>query len=219
MKSRYVLWLFVAATVANLLAQVLDSEELNQYSKPLLMPLLLYYIYESSRGKVTKRILLLSLAVLLSWLGDLAMMYAHQEIFFLGGIGLFLLAHLCYIVVLKHSVFQPFGFSVVRILPFALFTLVLFYFLIPSAGEFAIPIFVYGIVISVMGGTARLREGSTSQESYQLALYGGILFMVSDSILAIDKFYTPIFLSGLWTMASYLGAQYLLIKGVLQHPE
>lgn len=210
-------WVFIGVSIANLIAQVIDSQALIQFTKPALMPVLLYYIYESSRGMVTMRTLLLCLAVLLSWLGDVALMYAADQIYFLIGIGFFLTAHVIYILVLKRSSFQPLTLDVLRVLPFILFATALFKFLIPSAGDFAIPVFVYGVVISIMAGTARLREGNTSQESYKWAMYGAALFLISDSLLAIDKFYEAIPLSGLWIMSTYLAAQLLLVKGILKH--
>ena len=217
MKTKLIFWVFISVSIVNLVAQIVNSAELDQFTKPILMPLLLYYIYESSRGKVTLRVLLLSLAVLLSWIGDVTLLQQAEEIYFMMGIGLFFLAHAMYIIVLKKSVFQSVQFDVLKVLPFALFAIILFKFLIPNAGDFAIPIFIYGIAISVMAGTARLREGNTSQESYRLAMYGSILFLISDSLLAIDKFYAEIPLNGLWVMSTYITAQVFLVKGILKH--
>lgn len=219
MRTKLIFWVFIGVSIANLVAQVLDSEELIRFTKPALMPLLLYYIYESSKGKVTMKVLLLCLAVLLSWFGDLALMYGAEQIYFMMGIGLFLLAHLMYIIVLRQSVYQPIKFDPLKVLPFALYAVALFKFLIPTAGDLAIPIFVYGIVISVMAATARLREGSTSQESYRWSLYGAALFVVSDSVLAIDKFYGAIPMVGVWVMSTYIAAQLLLVKGILKHTD
>ena len=62
--SRYLLWIYIAVSVANLVAKVIPSEELNQYTKPLLMPLLMIYVYKSSLGKTTRgRILLLCVSL------------------------------------------------------------------------------------------------------------------------------------------------------------
>ena len=56
------------------------------------------------------------------------------------------------------------------------------------AGDFTVPIIVYGTVIMIMAIMARIREGNTSQDSYQFALLGSLLFVVSDSILAYNSF-------------------------------
>ncbi len=217
MRVKIIFWAYIVIAAANLVAQVISSVELNRFTKPVLMPLLLFYILEYSKGRVTIKTLLLSLAILLSWLGDVALLYQSNQLYFMIGLGLFLAAQITYIVVLKKSTFQDIRFDILKVLPFALFALILFAILIPSAGDLAIPIFIYGIVISIMAGTARLRDGLTFQESYRLALYGSLLFLASDSILAINKFYIEIPVSGLWIMSTYAAAQLLLVQGILKH--
>jgi hypothetical protein len=43
--------------------------------------------------------------------------------------------------------------------------------------------------------------------------------MISDSLLAINKFYQPISLAGVWVMSTYIAAIYLIVKGVIAHNE
>jgi uncharacterized membrane protein YhhN len=219
MRVKLIFWGYIIVSIINLFAQVINSVEINQFTKPVLMPLLLFYIYESSRGNVTIKTLLLCLAILFSWLGDVALLYKTNELYFIAGIGFFLLAHVAYIYVLKKSSYQPIRFDLKKILPFAVYPVLLFALLIPNAGSLAVPVFVYGIVIAVMAGSARLREGTTSNESYRLGLYGALLFVVSDSILAINKFYAEIPVAGLWIMATYTAAQLLLVSGILKHAD
>ncbi|MEP5612100.1 MAG: lysoplasmalogenase [Cyclobacteriaceae bacterium] len=217
MKVKLIFWAYIAVSATNLVAQTMQSVELNQFTKPVLMPLLIFYIYESSKGKVTLKTLLLSLAILFSWLGDVALLYQSNQLYFMIGIGLFLFAQLTYVLVLKKATFQTPSFDLLKVIPYAVFAVLLFALLLPNAGSLAIPIFVYGIVICVMAGTARLRDGNTSHDSYRLALYGSLLFLASDSILAINKFYMEIPIPGLWIMATYTAAQLLLVVGVLKH--
>ena len=217
MRVKIIFWVYIIVALANLVAQIIPSSELNRFTKPALMPLLLFYILEYSKGRVTLKTLLLGLAILLSWLGDVALLYQSNQLYFMIGLGLFLFAQITYVVVLKKSTFEDIRFDVLKILPFALFALVLFAILIPQAGDLAIPIFVYGLVISVMAGTARLRDGLTTRESYRMALYGSLLFLASDSVLAINKFYMEISIPGLWIMSTYAAAQLLLVQGILKH--
>ena len=216
-RSKLIFWIFIIVSAANLVAQFIESEELNQFTKPVLMPLLIFYVYESSRGKVTMKTMLLSLAILFSWLGDVALLYQSNEMYFIVGIGLFLAAQVTYIFTLKIASFQPLRLDLLKVIPYALFAVILFALLLPNAGDLAIPIFIYGLIISVMAGTARLREGNTSHDSYRLALYGSLLFLASDSILAINKFYIEVPLPGVWIMSTYIAAQLLLVVGILKH--
>ena len=63
------------------------------------------------------------------------------------------------------------------------------------------------------------RYGKVNDKSFKLILVGAILFTMSDSLLALNKFLQPIPLAGVWIMASYAAAQYYITKGVLANCE
>ena len=46
--------------------------------------------------------------------------------------------------------------------------------------------------------------------------FGAIAFVISDSILAINKFYAPFEKSSFFIMLTYLVAQYLIVVGILK---
>ena len=46
---------------------------------------------------------------------------------------------------------------------------------------------------------------------------GAALFMTSDSLLALNKFYSPIGMGGFLIMLTYCSAQYLIVEGALRH--
>ncbi len=215
---RTIFWLYTAVCVANLVAQVIPSEELERYTKPLLMPLLLFYIYKKSIGNTTIKVILLSVAILFSWLGDVVLMFQSNEMYFMLSIGFFLIAQVTYVFVLSKSSYQKPNISFFKILPFLLYGVILFYILLP-AGAFTVPIIVYGLVILIMMISAYFRRGVTSVRSYQLAFIGSILFVLSDSILAVNAFKDPIPFAGLLTMSTYCAAQYLLVEGILAHAD
>jgi uncharacterized membrane protein YhhN len=48
-------------------------------------------------------------------------------------------------------------------------------------------------------------------------LIGAVLFMISDSLIAIDKFATPIPYPTLFIMGTYVFAQYFIAVGVLKN--
>lgn len=217
--AKKILWAYLVVSIANIISQIIASEPLNQFTKPLLIPILIYYVYRSKIGAVTARILLMSLALMLSWIGDIALMFQGKTIFFLIGIGFFLLAQVTYIVVLFRSTYRHPNFDALKVLPFVIYAVGLFKLLLPVTGDFMIPVFIYGIVIAVMAAMARLRQGFTSPISYRLALYGSLLFVLSDSILAINKFYATLPFAGALIMMTYIGAQYLLAEGLLKHAD
>jgi len=217
---RTILWIYVIASIANVFAQVLPSEELNRFTKPLLMPLLLFYIYKKSIGNTTLKVLLLSGAILFSWFGDVALMYQKDQSYFILGIGLFLTAQMMYVIILRKATFQKSTWNLLKLYPIGtiIYGGILFFLLLP-AGTFTIPIILYGIVIISMTLSAFFRQELTSIESYRLALMGSILFVLSDSALAINAFSIPFQFSGAVVMTTYCSAQYFLVEGILRHPD
>jgi len=214
--TKVITWLYIAVSAANVLSKIISSEDLDRYTKPLLMPILLYYVYKKSIGNTTAKVLLISGALLFSWFGDVALMYQSDSTYFIMGIGLFLIAQILYAFTLRKATFQKPEINLTGIAPFVLYGAALFYILLP-AGDFTVPILIYGLVILVMAYFASSRKNLTSNESYQLAFLGSLLFVLSDSLLAINSFKTSIPLAGVWIMSTYCAAQFLLVAGLLKH--
>lgn len=216
MSPRILIWLYIAVSAANVVAKFIPSDELERFTKPLLMPLLIFYVYRESIGKTTLKTLLLCAALLFSWLGDVTLMYQSNQTYFMIGIGLFLIAQIIYIITLRNATFQTPQFNILSAIPFLIYTGLLFYVLLP-AGDFTVPIVVYGLVILTMTYSAYLRKEKTSAESFKLAFLGSVFFVLSDSILAINSFKEAIPYGGVLIMSTYCAAQLLLVKGLLKH--
>ena len=52
--------------------------------------------------------------------------------------------------------------------------------------------------------------------SKYIVLLGAVFFVTSDSILAINKFHSPITLATFWIMLTYLIAQFCITYGILK---
>ena len=203
-----------------MIGHLLDVPDMIRYSKPMLMPTLMFFIYHHSQGHVTKRTILLVLALIFSWLGDLALMNDGEEMYFLLGLGAFVLAQLTYTFIYFKSTFQKPEFQLMPLLPILTFTIFLLAFLLKNApSAMQIPIVVYAVCITAMAGMARLRMGLTSNLSFQWVLMGSFLFVISDSAIAIDKFYRPVPYDSVVIMSTYIAAQVLIVMGILKHPE
>ena len=79
-----------------------------------------------------------------------------------------------------------------------------------------IPVTIYLLIILTMAFTASRRRGRVNHPSYYLVLCGAVFFIVSDSLIAIDKFYSEIPLADILIMATYAIAQYLIVLGLLK---
>jgi uncharacterized membrane protein YhhN len=78
-----------------------------------------------------------------------------------------------------------------------------------------IPVIVYLFTISIMAICASERKANP--ESYRIVLIGAVLFMISDSLIAIDKFALSILYPTLLIMGTYVFAQYCIAVGFLKN--
>lgn len=197
--------------IINIVSGIIDIEWLNYVSKPLLMISLFFFYFQKVRHNMNTSGKIMLISLIFSCLGDTFLMFQGKNPqFFLLGLGSFLVAQLAY-----YFIFRKGGKTqYLKRLPITIYTMVLVAFLwnkIPK--DFLLPIFVYAFAIMMMGIGAVQRQ--TNQKSYHFVLIGAILFIISDSLIAINKFAFPIPLSGLWVMATYIAAQYLIVEGVL----
>jgi uncharacterized membrane protein YhhN len=151
--------------------------------------------------------------------GDVLLLFQSpsQPNFFIYGLVSFLIAHIFYIIVFNiirkrnEMAIKP-----ILLLPIALYYAGLIYLLFPHLGALQIPVMVYGIVISTMLfiGLHLLYKKNAANQSIVI---GAILFISSDSLLAIDKFYQPFSFAGILIMLTYAMAQYFIVKGMIYY--
>jgi uncharacterized membrane protein YhhN len=84
-------------------------------------------------------------------------------------------------------------------------------------GGFKIPVLIYAAVLTGMVLVALFRFGKTTTASFAMVFGGAILFMISDSLIAVNKFLEILPRGGFWIMASYIAAQYLIVTGLSNH--
>jgi uncharacterized membrane protein YhhN len=79
-----------------------------------------------------------------------------------------------------------------------------------------IPVTIYGIVITGMVISAVSRFGKVNDSSYLLVFLGALLFLISDSLIAFNRFKQPFPAAGLSIMITYIFGQFLIIAGMLK---
>lgn len=201
-------WGYTSLLAVHVGSILLDFPILITITKPLLVPYLILLLWLDRRSFRDHSVLVS--ALVFSWIGDLLLMVQGGGLF-VYGLGAFLVAHLLYIrIFLKDA-----RFRVVRLLPFVAFVALLLggplHDKLPA--DLQIPVYVYVAVISVMGYTASLR--ATQLPGYDLILIGAVLFILSDTFIALNKFSDGVLMSGFWVMLTYGLAQYFIVKGYL----
>lgn len=207
---------FVAIAITDLVAVTFNMAIVNFIAKPLLIPALVVYYLNATQHKS----FLFLAALFFCWLGDVLLMFPG-ELYFMAGLGAFLTGHMLYILCYRKFRMEGSGLNgpqrVRYALPIVLAGTGLVTILFPHLGSLQIPVMVYALVITVMALQALFRYGHTGKLSFVLVFCGAISFMISDSLLAINKFMHPLPLSGLAIMLTYILAQYLIVEGVLKH--
>jgi uncharacterized membrane protein YhhN len=215
--------LFITASVGELASVFLQHKFLHNLCKPLIVPLLMGYYWSSVPREQRSMIFLIALSF--SFLGDTLLMYDDQDSdYFLWGLAAFLLSLTLYIITYRqHRWYEPevalSGVQKVRLaFPVILGGTGLIVVLYPSLGSLRLPVVLYALVLISMVITALYRSGYTSNRSFWMVFLGSVLFLLSDSMLAINKFLEPVQLAGFWIMLLYISAQYLIVEGLGRHP-
>ena len=218
MKTATLLKSYLVISSIYLLIILLGQENIAWYMKPLLLPFLIAAVYVSGRFS-SKRFLIAALTF--SWIGDIILLFTDKgELYFIVGLVAFLISHLIYIVLFNKQI-KPkntrnkavywVGVTVIIV-----YLMVMLSVLLPSLGDLKIPVFVYAMVISTMLLFAFKGFLIWHKPANWYILIGAIVFVSSDSILAFDKFYSPIVMNSFFIMITYLLAQYLIVTGILK---
>lgn len=217
--TRFFLRLFYAVVIIYFIGMALQNDTIMFICKPLLVSSLLVYFLASTKNNVTSLKYLVALALLFSIAGDTLLMFANKaELFFLLGLSAFLIAHIFYIVAfhkikVKEKVEGKWQWAVVV----AIYYFFIISILMPHLGAMKIPVLIYGLVISFMLLVAMLLYDLPDNKTARYILTGAIFFVVSDSILAINKFHHPLEWGGGAIMLTYVAAQFLLTKGLIHY--
>ncbi|MEQ1678457.1 MAG: lysoplasmalogenase [Chitinophagaceae bacterium] len=219
MKQNHWILLFIIVLAGYITGMQLQSEGLQLIFKPLIVTVLIGYF--NSRVTVIGKGLAkwILVALLFSLAGDVLLLFVNKnELFFLLGLSSFLLAHIFYI----HFFDQVKRKEVVKskIWPLAVVAVYyagLIYLLAPHLKDMKAPVLVYGIVISLMFMLAMHMLFIKNKAAGKWMMTGALLFVISDSTLAIDKFYQPFEAAGIIIMLTYGAAQFFIVKGAADY--
>ncbi len=162
------------------------------------------------------------IGILFSLAGDVFLMLPKEQ--FIAGLVSFLLAHLAYIIGFNQS-FPPLdAFGIIMAIILGIVAARLYQYiaagLVKQEKEFLLkPVLIYTGVIAIMLFSALLTL-SRPEWDFRAAItvsVGAALFMLSDAILAWNKFVQPIKNGRVMNMAAYHLGQIILIYGVVMH--
>jgi len=215
-------YVFLIVSAGEILSLLKGIELLHTICKPLIIVTLIFYYLTAVAKEERSRTLLM--ALFFSGTGDILLMYVDAEpSFFMMGLIAFLVSHVFYIFTYRQHQYTGVedriqGIQKIRLaFPIILSGTGLVFVLYPVLGDLKIPVIIYALVLIVMTLHALLRFGKTTSPSFWMVFAGALLFMISDSLLAINKFLEPLTYGNVWIMITYISAQYLIVKGLIAH--
>lgn len=131
--------------------------------------------------------------------------------FFMGGLVSFSLAHLVYFVYFLKSYKKPDKRRISVIIILLIYALVLGYFLRIVPTDLLIPVWVYLGIIILMSMAAIM-----ASNVHYILYYGVIIFILSDTVLAVNKFIVPFQLATPLNIILYFSSQYCIVLGIVK---
>ena len=218
MRSRAMDVLIFLSALAAITGATLDGPWLwlHYIGKPL-TTLLILWLALSTQPAVDARYRRAVLAgLVLSLIGDVLLMLPGDH--FVPGLVAFLLVHVCYIVAFAHGSSgkaRAVGFLVVAVVAGGNLA-----GLLPRVDEaLRMPVLAYVAVLATMAAFALARMWTPAvahalPRSARVAAIGAVLFMVSDSLLAWDRFAGGVPARALMVLGTYYAAQWCIARSV-----
>ena len=184
--------------------------ELHRVFKPLTLVLAIAFLATRGDWLRTQRGFDLKLlaALLLCLAGDVFLMFPG---YFIPGLVSFLAAHLCYLLLFRQGVRW---FASGRALLATLAAAVLMYaMLFPHLGPvLQVAVAAYALVIALMAAQAIGRATVLRDPASAAVAVGAGFFMLSDALLAINRFAQPLPMASFAVLATYYVAQVLIVS-------
>ena len=207
---------YIIISVIYLLLLLLGYENIAWFLKPALVLALLFSVYNTLHFK-TKNWLIS--ALFFSWIGDIVLLFSDQnELYFIFGLLFFLVAHLLLIVLFIKQQFIPKNTIYFRLglLLVMMYLVGFLYVLIPKLGDLKFPVTIYAVTIGIMLIQAIKGCVTWQNKNKKLVLLGAIFFVISDSLLALNKFYCTLPNAAFFIMITYILAQFLITTGIIK---
>jgi len=211
--------LFGLIVIIELLGRLLDIIRMEYFAKPLVMIwIAVYFLLYARKAAFTVSVLL---AFFFSWLGDNFLMFSDRnEMFFYAGVGAFFCAQLAYIITfIRYG--EKGGKGFLQKNPwitvfFLAYGAGILFLLFPGLDGMMKPVIaIYAISLIMMSMMALNRSGRVGALSFRLVFLGSLFFLISDSMIALNKFHSALPQAGFLIMITYITAQYMIMRGLI----
>ena len=176
--------------------------------KPLTMVFILLIAIQGQATSPFYKFMIIA-GLVFSLAGDVFLMLPSDR--FVAGLVAFLMAHLFYIAAFASEISALIWWPLV---PVVIYGIVICTILAPSLGKLKLPVLAYIAVIMIMAWLAWERCSQTGQSGALLASVGAISFVISDTILALNRFRGAFKPARALNLTTYFVAQWLIASSV-----
>jgi len=211
--------IFIVISAIHLVAHLMAFQWLVFITKPLLMPILLWYFSEGlTFGKLTLIQKRMITALTLAWIGDIINLYSHiNHWIFTAGIIIFLAMQVMYIIICFYLIrFKQIKqlYLIFCTLLFIAYGSVLLWLLLPHLNEMTIPVLIYASALTLTGIASALTKVQLPRKVFYCLLTGTLLYIITDSLDAINNFRASFPYAAFWIALTYLSAQMMITIAV-----
>ena len=216
---KYLHIVFSVIFLSHLYALITENELLRYATKPLIVLSLVGFMAFLNQlfGKFRKRILV---GLLFALFGDVFLMFdGDNSLYFMLGLTSFLLCHIFYIQAfnldMKSAPHRKNKYFLPASIVLAIFCGGFFMYLRPNLGTLQIPVLFYCFILTLMVMLSIGRWGKVESYGARLMTIGALLFLMSDGVLAYNKFVMSFENSSVLVMSTYMLAQYFIVLGTI----
>ncbi len=198
MKKNHLNYLIALSAIAAIVASQLNIDNAFMVLKPLTTILIILIVVKFSEAGFSNLTTMTAIALIACLGGDVFLM---KEQYFVYGLGSFLIAQLLFTFIFyKFSNGKLYFTPLLILIAVGAFSYRTF---LPMLGDLAIPVAIYNICILLMcwlGVNACLSRRDTLGLSLAIA---AVLFVFSDTMIAVNKFVQPFDLSSVLILSTY----------------
>jgi len=218
--------LYFGLTLIHLTVLFFGWHTAHMFIKPLFMPVLMLMLHQLAFNKNESFYRLMQFGLLFSWFGDIALMIDRSSVpLFIAGLSFFLIAHVGYTLAFVGTIRSSNNSTkllnaAIIVAIFTVFSITFFNQLNTEIlADMFVPVLAYTGVICTMGTAAALRQGHTESANYRIILSGAVIFILSDCVIAWNKFVVDFPYDDVLNMNLYLTGQFLLAFGTIKYLE
>lgn len=200
--------IILCSAAVTIVASLTGRRRLQYCAKPLTTLLILVLALVLTLANPPWYRTLIVLGLLFSLVGDILLMLPRD--LFIYGLASFLATHLCYL-----AAFSPGSqLAPLWLLPLLAILVTLSLVLWSRLRGLRLPVLLYECVIVAMVWRGLARMSTLGSTAAILAAVGALFFLLSDSLLALDRFRARFRLAPLFVLGTYYLAQWLIALSV-----